>query len=90
MAIQLKWKHKQNKREVQKVIMAQLRRLGYDEKVNWNGYRGSVSIPFILSTSFEITDTTIVFEKFSGVAGATAQRQCRTMLKQLFPDGDNM
>jgi len=89
MAI-LEWQHKGSKREVQNVILAELRREGYEDKVTWKGYRGSVSIPFIISCSFDITDTAIVLERFSGIASGAALRKCRTMLEHLFPGGEEV
>ena len=87
----LVWKHGTSKAEARSAIQSELRQLGYEGRVAWDGDRATARVgPFgtILNVSGTITDDLIVLEKCGGLAGGTVLKRSRELLERLYPGGE--
>jgi hypothetical protein len=86
----LRWKHGKAKSEVRDTIQAELRELGHDGRVKWEGFNASASVGWgaALNVAGEVSEHVIVLERCGGAAGATVLHECRRILEQLFPGGE--
>jgi hypothetical protein len=83
----LTWEHHTTQDAACAIIQAELRRLGHDAKVKWEGYKGTSSVGWgtVFYANGEVTDTAIIIEKIGGALASTVMKECRAMLDRLFP-----
>jgi hypothetical protein len=83
----LTWEHHTTQDAACAIIQAELRRLGHDAKVKWEGYKGTSSVGWgtVFYANGEVTDTAIIIDKIGGALASTVLKECRAMLDRLFP-----
>jgi hypothetical protein len=86
----LVWKHGKTRDEARSIIQAEVRRLGYDQKVMWSGDSATASVAWgaVLSASGKVTDEAIILDKCGGAVGGIVLARCRELLERIFPDGE--
>jgi hypothetical protein len=84
------WRHGKSKTEVRDTIQVELRALGHDGRVTWDGCRAFASVGWgsVLSVAGEVTGHAVVLERCAGAAGAAVLHECRKILERLFPAGE--
>ncbi len=79
-----KHKHGKTSEEAKKKVKAFLKSEGYDEHISWNGDEFSASVGFsvVLSLKGKITETEIIIQDCSGVAGGKVLDKCKMLFER--------
>jgi hypothetical protein len=83
----LVWKHGTTRSAARQAVVSELRRLGYDSKVTWNGDAATASVGWgtVLSASGVVTDDAVILDRCSGAIGGVVLDKCREIMQRLFP-----